>query len=262
MNADIFIPIRLNSSRLPKKHLKKIDGKPLLKYLIERLQSAQKTRSIVVCTTTNASDDPLIQFLENENIQYFRGSEKDILMRFLNAAKHFDTDIIIDVEGDKIYTDPIYVDRIVTEMETNIDIDYVMGSTFSDRIDHSDHSIAAVFPVGIRTTSLEAICMLKKTDNTETGYREFFTNNTSINCKYLVPETKHKIPKNLRLTLDYQEDLDLAIEIFHSLGNNFHFDDILSLMSDKPHLLKITEPVIQKWEQNYKTTQTNFSLKT
>ena len=182
-------------------------------------------------------------------------------VRFLDAAKRYGTDIIVDVEGDKIYTDPIYVDLVVSEMEKNNHIDYVMGSNFDDRIDHTDHSIAAVFPAGIRTTSLKTICELKKTDNTETGYREFFTNNPSINCKYLVPKIKQNIPKNLRLTLDYQEDLDLAVEIFRSLGNYFHFDDVLKLLSNNPNLLKITEPAIKKWEQNYKMTQTDYSLK-
>ena len=100
MNADIFIPVRLNSLRLPNKHLKVIGEKPLLQHLIDRLKTAQKIRNVVVCTTTNVSDDPLIQFLENEKISYFRGNEKDILVRFLDAAKRYGTDIIVDVEGE------------------------------------------------------------------------------------------------------------------------------------------------------------------
>ena len=44
MNADIFIPVTLGSKRFHHKHLREIDGKPLLKYLIERLQSCKKIR--------------------------------------------------------------------------------------------------------------------------------------------------------------------------------------------------------------------------
>ncbi len=101
MYADIFIPVTLGSKRLHQKHLKEIDGKPLLKYLIERLESCKKIRNIVICTTNSKTDDQLVSFLQKEDILVFRGSESDILYRFLDAAKCFGTEIIIDVEGDK-----------------------------------------------------------------------------------------------------------------------------------------------------------------
>jgi spore coat polysaccharide biosynthesis protein SpsF len=87
MKCDVFIPVRLLSARLPNKALKEINGKPIIKYLIERIQSAKKIHDIVVCTTTHESDDKLVEFLEKEKINVFRGSEKDILSRFLNAAR-------------------------------------------------------------------------------------------------------------------------------------------------------------------------------
>jgi len=259
MNIDIFIPARLDSFRLPKKHLKEIEGKPIIKLLIDRLKKAKKIRHIIVCTTDQNYDDPLIEFLKENNILYFRGNEKDVLIRFLNAAKHFGTDIIIDVEGDKIYTDPRYVDKIAIEM-VNSNLDFVMGSNSSHKIDHSNHSIAAVFPAGIRTTSLQKVCSLKKITVTETGYREFFTSNKLFNCKYIKPIINTKIPNNLRLTLDYQEDYELAKEIFKELGNDFYFEDILQLLHKKPQLLKITKPAIKKWKENYEKNITNFSI--
>ena len=119
LNSDVFIPARLDSSRLPKKHLKKINGEQLIKLLVKRLKKAERIRHVIVCTTNQKSDDELISFLEKENILTFRGSEKDILNRFLEAAKYFKTDIIIDVEGDKIFTDIKYVDKIVDELENS-----------------------------------------------------------------------------------------------------------------------------------------------
>lgn len=171
MNVDIFIPARLGSSRLPEKHFKKIDGQPVIKYLIERLKSTKKIRNIVVCTTNLKSDDPLVEFLEKEEILYYRGNSKDILVRFLDASKKFNTDIIVDVEGDKIYTDPIFVDKIVEKM-INSDIDYLEGKSSNEN--EPVHGIHGVIPAGIRVSILEKICNLKKTNNTETGYREFF----------------------------------------------------------------------------------------
>jgi len=120
MDADIFIPVTLGSKRFHHKHLREINGKPLLKYLIERLQSCKKIRNIVVCTTNSKIDDLLVSFLQKEeDVLVFRGSRVDILHRFLDAAKYFGTEIIIDVEGDKIYTDPKYVDLIVNSLQNS-----------------------------------------------------------------------------------------------------------------------------------------------
>ena len=64
INCDVFIPVRLDNKRLPGKALKKINDVPIIFYLIKRLQSSSMIRNIVVCTTTNKSDDVLVQFLE------------------------------------------------------------------------------------------------------------------------------------------------------------------------------------------------------
>lgn len=248
MNFDIFIPARMDSKRLQKKHLLKIKGKPILKHLIDRLKDSKKVRKIVVCTTNLHSDDPLVDFCKKENIEYFRGNSRDILVRLLKAAKKFDTEIIIDVEGDKIYTDPDYVDLVAKEFE-NSKCDYVEGYVHDKTIHHGIHGI---IPAAFRTKTLEKICNSKKTKNTETGYKEFFTKNKSIKCKFIKPNPKINFPENIRLTLDYQEDFRLAKKIFQNLDYKFRTKDILVLFKNYPDLLKITKPVLEKWEHNYK----------
>ena len=92
MNSDILILARLDSSRLPSKHLKLINDTPMILKLIKRLRMAKKIRKIIVCTTTDSSDDPLVEILERESILYFRGDTHDIVKRLLDAADHFGTD--------------------------------------------------------------------------------------------------------------------------------------------------------------------------
>ncbi len=219
MNSDIFIPARLRSFRLPEKQLKKINGIPLLKLLINRLEKSSKKRKIIVCTSIEKSDDKLVSYLKHEKILYFRGSEKDILQRFLGAAEKFNTDIIIDVEGDKIYTDPYYVDKIINIME-NSNFDYVEGGISNKN--EPIHGIHGFVPAGIRKSALKKICEMKTTENTETGYKEFFHNKELFKNKTIYSDSKLKFPKNLRLTLDYPEDLELAKEVFRELGNEFN----------------------------------------
>ena len=66
INCDIFIPVRLKSSRLPEKHLQSLNGKPALKHLVERVTVCQEIRKIVVCCTTDSTDDKLTDFLMKE----------------------------------------------------------------------------------------------------------------------------------------------------------------------------------------------------
>ena len=88
MNIDIFIPVRLDSTRLPKKHLQLINGKPVLQNLIERMSVCKEIRHVIVCCTTDSTDDELVDFLKSKKIKFFRGDKKDIIQRFLDAAKN------------------------------------------------------------------------------------------------------------------------------------------------------------------------------
>lgn len=250
MNCDIFIPVRTSNTRLPQKAMKLIDGKPIILYLIERLSCAKKIRNIVVCTTTNESDDVLVKFLEKLNILVFRGSEKDILIRYLDAAKKFETDFIVSVDGDDIYTDPDYADEIVSTYE-KLNCDYI------DMIEFP----FGIASVGIKTIALKKICELKQTENTDTGYRLFFTQNSIFNVYQLKSKKEIIFPKKLRLTLDYEEDLTLAKEIFKDLGNEFHLSDILELVKNKPKLLEITNGLEQKYKEHWNKNVANTSIK-
>jgi len=95
----------------------------------------------------------------------------------------------------------------------------------------------------------------------ETGYREFFTRTNLFDCRYLKPKKDLKFPKNLRLTLDYEEDYFFAKEIFSQLGNYFHLEDIIDLLEKKPELIKIIDGLDERWKDYYKNNFTDLSLK-
>lgn len=258
INCDVFIPVRLNSTRLPKKHLQIINNKPALLHLIERLEKCNSIRKIVVCTTTSQTDDELIRFLEKEKILYFRGNEKDILTRFLDAANKFNTDIIIDVEGDKIYTDPSFVDEISIKLQ-NSDIDFLIGNDSEYDFNPSNHFIHGFVPAGFKTKILEKICNLKISKNTETGYREFFLNSKICKFKFLI--LNDTFPESLRLTLDYPEDLEFAKIIFSKLGTIFSKKDVLDLLNNEPELIELTKSIHDTWSKNYEKTKADLRLK-
>ena len=250
MNCDIFIPIRLKSQRLPNKAIIEINGKPIALLLINRLLHCKKIRKVIVCTTKNTNDDPLVNILNKEKIEYFRGDEKDVLKRFLDAAQYYKTDYIVNVDGDDIYTDTHSIEMIVDEFErTKADYIYFEGLPLG------------LTPAGINVGALRKLCELKKTTNTETGYRKFFTENKQFKCIKIDSTKTVKFPKNVRLTLDYPEDLKLATIIFGILGNNFHWEDITKIFKSKPELIEITKNVTENWQEHWNTNLTDLSLK-
>ena len=257
MNIDIFIPVRLDSVRLPKKHLEKINNIPIIEHLVNRLKNCKNFRKIVICTTNNPVDDILIDFLKEKKILYFRGEEKNILKRFLDAANEFDTDIIIDIEGDKLFTEPSFVDKIILEMKSN-NYDFIIGNNSSSIFDPNDHFIHGIIPSGIRVSCIKKIIALSNSKNMETGYKDLFINNSIIKKKFFVLNTdKLQIPKNLRLTIDYPEDLDFAKQLFKKLEINFTYTDILNVLKNNPKFLKITENLHEKWFKNYEKEISN-----
>ena len=258
MQADIFIPTRLGSKRLPSKPLMKIGGKPIIEHLINRLKLCKSIQNIVVCTTDLEEDDVLVEYLKNQNILTFRGSKQDILKRFLDAAKTFNTEIIVDVEADKIYTDPRYVDLLINELR-DAKMDFVTGNNSLDKFDPA-FGFHGFVPAAFKVTALKKICGLKKTDNTETGYKEFFTSNKIIKTKFLLPEPEIVIPDGFRFALDYPEDFKLAKVVISELGNDFSVRDVLGFIQKNPKLKQIIEPVIKKWEKDYKKETPDFSI--
>ena len=256
MNVDIFIPARLDSSRLPKKHLKKINNIPIIELLVQRLKKVKNVRNIIVCTTTKKSDDELVKFLVKKNILYFRGDDTDILKRFYDAAQKFQTDIIVDVEGDKIYTEPFFVSEIISEMKNN-NYDFIIGNDSTKIFNPSDHLIHGIIPAGIRVSSIKKVSKLKNEFNKETGYKEIFVNSKNIKKKFFVFNSKLQVPSSLRLTIDYPEDLNFARKLFSILKEDFTHKDILKIIKDNPDLLKKIEKINTKWLKNYNREMKN-----
>ena len=66
------IEARMSSSRLPGKVLLEANGKPMLLYLVERLKSVPSLDDIVIATTTNQSDDAIVDFAFKNSINCVR----------------------------------------------------------------------------------------------------------------------------------------------------------------------------------------------
>ena len=112
MRVVAIIQARMGSSRLPGKVLAEIEGQSLLGILISRVKFSKFLDEIVVATTMEKADDILCDWLINEGIEYFRGSERDVLGRFWQCAQLYRADIIVRITAD----DPLKDSKIIDEI--------------------------------------------------------------------------------------------------------------------------------------------------
>lgn len=113
MRTEIFIQARMGSIRLPGKVLREVSGRPLLSYQIERLNRCIESDRSVILTTTEPKDDLIIDFCKKEKIDYFRGSELDVLSRYFHAAQARNVDLIVRITADCPLIDPTLVDETI-----------------------------------------------------------------------------------------------------------------------------------------------------
>ena len=106
----MLIQARSSSTRLPNKVLYEINGKPLLQYIYSRL-ILLKRNPICVATSVEAKDDKIEEFCKNNNIQCYRGFLENVAKRMLDAAKYYNADAFVRINGDSPLLDPQIVEK-------------------------------------------------------------------------------------------------------------------------------------------------------
>lgn len=240
MKVAVVITARMKSRRLSRKALLEINGRTVIEHLIDRIKLSKLPDMIVLCTSTYDEDNVLCEIAEKNGIDFFRGSPEDKLQRYLDASNKFGFDHMIDVSADNVFSDYECIDSIIQEFDKN-DADVVM---FKDLP-------LGVSPIGLKMDAVERVCKMKNENDTE-AYGPYFFNSIIFKVSYL--KTNISRP-DIRLTIDYQEDFDLAKEIFIQLGekrNTFSLKSIVELFERNPKLLDINKDAQKKYEENFK----------
>ncbi|MDR3491485.1 MAG: hypothetical protein P4M12_05485 [Gammaproteobacteria bacterium] len=229
-----LIPIRLASERLPGKALKEICGRPAVWHLLDRVCASKHItkENVVVCTTEDVSDDLLVEAVESYGAKIFRGSRDDIIQRFYDAINQFQFDIILQVDGDDILADPLY-----------------MGLTIQTLLDDESLDIATCegLPLGIASKSftrnaMERVYRSYKTTQNDTGFIYFFTKTGLCKQHIITPMSDKHICNESRLTLDYLEDFEVFKAIFEALYTNdklFSLEDINNYLKTHPEVMNL-----------------------
>ena len=229
-----IIQARMGSSRLPGKVLMNSgNGMPLLYYVINQLRHCSKVKNLVIATTTNQEDDEIEKFADNNSVNVFRGSEKDVLDRYFQCAKKYSFSTIVRITSDCPLIDPQIVDKVIERF-------------FSGNYDYATNTLIRTFPIGTDAEVFSFSALETAWKNAQLpSEREHVTPHlrNKGNFKTINVENDTNI-SNLRLTVDRIEDFELINEILNNLSiNPIHLENILELFSRKPELIEINKHI-------------------
>ena len=206
MNIGALIPIRLRSERLPGKALLDLCGKPVCYHLLDRVVACryiENPKNVVVCTTEDPSDDPLVAAVEKYGCSVFRGAQDDIIARFAGAMDAFNFDYVVQADGDDPLSATEYMDITMEKLlaDSTLDIVTVDG-----------------LPLGCATKSFSKKAMQKvlnfyATEKNDTGFIYYFTKTGLCEHKIITCDNPSHIHPTARLTLDYKADFELFEKI-------------------------------------------------
>lgn len=138
MNIVAITQSRMGSTRLPGKVLKKVNEKTLLDYQLDSLKKSKLLTQVVVATTTESSDDAIVQLCEKRDQAYFRGSESNVLERYYLAAKKYKADVVVRITSDCPVIDAEIVDNVIQQFINN-------------KVDYASNSLERTYPRGMDT---------------------------------------------------------------------------------------------------------------
>jgi spore coat polysaccharide biosynthesis protein SpsF len=239
MKIGLQITARMKSSRLPFKLLMDLNGYSIIEHVINRSKLIKGVEGVVLCTSINAQDKPLVDVARENDIYYFLGSEADVLQRLLDSASFFGFDYILSITGENPLFSIDHTNRLVDIIKR----------------EKPDFTFFEGLPIGcgvygIKVKALELVCKIKKEIDTEIW-------GPLINRPEIFKVTTEKVNDfyhhpNLRLTNDYFEDYMLMSKMFshfsyQSTPSLYH---ALELLENHPDYLKINAEKIQAGVSN------------
>ena len=245
MKIGAIIQARTSSTRLPGKVLKELpygSGITVLEQVIRRLKDSKKLDEIIIATTTEEVDFPIIEIAQKEGVKYFQGSKDNVLERYYLAAQDNQLDVVVRVTSDCPCIDPDIVDLLI--------YNHINSSA-----DYTSNSLIRTFPQGLDVE----VFNFKTLKAAENGACEKFEREHVTPYIYKTHSESFKIlsvkaptilnAQDIRITLDTEEDYCLLCTVFDYIfeeNESFRMGDVIDLFNSKPWLKIINKKIVQK----------------
>lgn len=229
-NISIFLYARLNSKRLPKKVFLKMGEKNVIEIVIERLKKLKVLRkkiSLTILTTKSKNDDKLIQFCKKRKLNYFRGSEENVLSRTVNCIKKLKVKNFIRINCDRPFIDYKKLVKMIKYFEKK-DYDILTNNlTFCPS--------GLVIEILKSKIFLENYSKIKKKSDKEHILNYFYKNRKNFFIKNFPYRNSLKL-KKIKLSLDSSQDYNKFKKVYEKFNYDYNIDTkkvINYLLKDK-----------------------------
>lgn len=243
MKRVIIVQARMTSTRLPGKVLAEVAGKPMLAQQLRRLKQCTAADEIVIATTTNLADQPIVELARQENVGWFCGSEHDVLARFVGAAQQFGAEVVVRITADCPLIDPQITDKVITEL-----------TTYAAECDYASNVIERTYPRGLDVEAFYGDTLLRINRLAQSqAAREHVTivprseRPELFLCRSVVDSQNNA---HLRWTVDTEIDLGLIRLLYEALNLDqwvAPYREILTYVQTHPGLSQMNAAV-ETWE--------------
>ena len=244
----IVLQARTGSTRLPQKMIKPFfEDKTIPEIIITSLKEYFNSEQIVLATSNSEGDDELAKLAEGLGVQCFRGSENDVLNRFILCAKHYNAEKIVRICADNPFLLPEFIPPLLDDIEKK-KLDYCS-------FEWEDGTPVMLSHIGVFAEAMTIQFLESIADYTdEPIYREHVTNYLYTNrekFKYAFL----KIPsiltgrKNIRLTVDTQSDFETTQILYKKAilsAKGFKLQQLIELIDRNPELVVNMENQIKE----------------
>lgn len=247
MNIAFIIQARLGSTRLPGKILLPFyQNKSILDLLIEKLQQIENTQ-IILATSESEKNNLLEEIAYNKGIKCFRGSENDVLQRFIDTAEKFETEHIIRVCSDNPFLELNSIIKLIDFVRENPHYDYVSYNV------NGTPTIKTHYGFWTEYVTLSALKKVAKLTS-DPLYHEHVTNyiySHSDIFKVRLLDTSALLSSHnkIRLTIDTETDFRNAQEIYKTLTSKNQYptiDEIIHYLDNHTSYYQTMEQEISK----------------
>jgi spore coat polysaccharide biosynthesis protein SpsF len=240
-----IVQARLGSSRLPGKVLADLAGDTMLARVVQRLRAAHTIDQIVIATTTNPADDAVVLEAARLRAGIHRGSEQDVLDRYVGAARAYSADVVVRITSDCPLLDPDVVDQVVRGLRETRGCDYASNThirTYPRGLD-----IEAFY-----ATTLERIARLATSAAAHEHVTAFVMEQpTQFSTRHIMSAVDDS---DLRWTVDTAEDLAMVRGLYELLGlarDRASFRAVVEVVRKHPELAAVNSHVVQKpWQEH------------
>lgn len=230
----VLIQARCGSSRLPGKVMKELAGKTNIEWVVDRVKRSRYVDEVMVITSIEKNNLPLIALCAGLGIRISVGSENDVLDRYYQTAKLFQPEYVIRITADCPLFDWRYLDMAIEQLEEDTDYIGQMEDSFPDGLDIEIIKFSAL------KESWELAELTSEREHVTQYIRKHPEKFKIQNLVCPIPGIAEK-----RWTLDEEEDYKVIHEIyrhFHAMGKeDFVTEDILEFLRERPEIEEINK---------------------